>query len=289
MGETNKAKKLRELLSRGKILQSVGCHDCVSAKIVEQSGHECAYITGHGLSVTLTGYSDYGLTTMTEVMTAAKNITNAINIPAIIDADTGYGNPLNVIRTIREAEIAGVAGIQLEDQKWPKKCGHMEGKKLITAEEMLNKIKAAADSRKTDLVIIARTDARAIISIDEAIERSNKFLEAGADVAFIDAAESKEDMIRACNEINGFVLTNMTEGGKTPILTAKELEDIGFNIVIYPLSLMYTATKAMFELAKAIREKGTSYDFIEDKMVSFHAYNKFIGLEELIRLENKYS
>ncbi|MDI6601718.1 MAG: oxaloacetate decarboxylase [Thermoanaerobacteraceae bacterium] len=280
--------KFNKLLEKKGIIIAPGCYDALSAKIIENAGFECAYMTGYGSSAGLLGKPDVGLLSMEEMISNATRIVNAIDIPLIADADTGYGNPLNIIRTVKEYEKCGVSAIHIEDQVTPKRCGHMEGKEVISAEEMAQKIKAAVDAREnTDFKIIARTDARAVLGLDEAIRRAKLYREAGADIIFVESPYTVDEFKIISHEINAPLLANMAEGAKSPMLSAKELEDLGYKIVIYPVGLLFAAAKAMLSVAKEIRDKGTDRDMLNN-MTSFKEFNDFIGLSEYNGMSNKY-
>ena len=285
-----RAMEFRKLLNAPGVIMAAGVYECLTAKVVEKAGFSAAHLTGHGLSVSVLGLTDFGFTTMAEVVSRARDICNAISIPVIVDIDTGYGNALNVQRTIRECEAAGAAAVHIEDQTWPKKCGHMEGKKLISQAEMVSKIRAAVDARQNaDFTIIARTDARAVEGMDAAIERSKAYAEAGADGILIDGLESMDDLRRAGKEVSVPLMANMTEGGKTPYLSAGELEDMGYKIVIYPLALMWAALKVMRDVASEIKATGTLSQGTRQSMVTFMEFNDFMGVPELFELERKYA
>jgi carboxyvinyl-carboxyphosphonate phosphorylmutase len=237
-------------------------YDALSAKVIEKAGFKAVHMTGSGSSASLLGLPDLGFTTISEMATHAKNLVLAVDVPVIVDADTGYGNAMNVMRTVRELEQAGVAGIHLEDQVTPKRCGHLEGKSLITAEEMVGKIQAAVEARQDeDFLLIARTDAREIHGLDEAIRRANAYVEAGADCIFVEAPLSVEEMHQIAGSVKAPLLANMVEGGKTPWLRAKELEEIGFALVIYPLSGWMAAAVTLRELMRELKETGTTQGF----------------------------
>lgn len=247
---------LRKMLSMDQILMAPGAHDVLTAKIIEQAGFNAVYMTGYGTSASLLGKPDVGLLTMTEMAQRAANMAEAVNIPVIADGDTGYGNAINVMRAVREYEKAGVACIQLEDQVLPKKCGHMLGREIVTKEEMVGKIKAACDARRDpDFMIMARTDARTNYSIDEAIERGKAYEEAGADILFIESVENVEEMRRVTSSFNVPVLANMLEHGRTPLLSTKELEKIGYDLVIFCVSSTYVTAKAVSDLMQTLKKK----------------------------------
>jgi len=281
--------KLRKLLARDQILVAPGAHDVLTAKIIEKEGFEAVYMTGYGTSASLLGKPDVGLLTMTEMAQRAANIAEAVDIPVIADGDTGYGNAVNVMRTVREYEKAGVACIQLEDQLAPKKCGHMLGREIIPKEEMAGKIRAACDARRDpDFMIMARTDARTNYGIEEAIARGKAYEEAGADILFIESVESVEEMKRVTGSFNVPVLANMLEHGRTPLLSAKELEAIGYDLVIFCVSSTYVTANAVTELMRTLKAEGTTKNFM-DKMIPFEEFNKLIGLPEIRRIEQQYA
>ena len=280
---------LKERLQQQDILVAPGAPDALIAKIIEKNGFEAVYVTGGGISYTTLGKPDIGLITMSEMVQKASYIAEAVNVPVITDADTGYGNPLNVIRTVKEFERAGVSAIQLEDQVFPKRCGHMAGKALITKEEMVAKIKAAVDARNDkNFLIIARTDAIAVGSLEEAIERGIAYQDAGADVLFVEAPEEIEEMRRITDSFDIPQLANMVEGGKTPLLSAKELEQIGYKIVIFPNSAVRIMAKAVWELMQEIKTKGTTKHYT-DNMFLFDQLNDLLDQNQFQQLDNKYS
>lgn len=289
-----KTARLRELLNSGRILLAPGSYNPVSAVLIEQAGFDCVYISGAGVSVNNLGYPDVGLTTMSEILDTARNVVNVTNVPVVCDIDTGYGNALNVYRTIRSFEDAGVAGVQMEDQVIPKKCGHIDGKQLVSKAEMVQKIRAAVDARRDpNFVLIARTDAVAVEGLDAAIERSLAYKEAGADVTFVEAPRSKEDMRRVTQSIRGLHMANMVEkGGRTPILPLAELEALGFNFVIYPGSTWMAAIKAMQDVLAVLKQDGTTTRF-EDRMIPFNEKGnelfEVVGLSRYKQLERKYA
>lgn len=284
-----KTEKLRNLLKDEKLLVAPGAYDVLSAKVIEKTGFNAVYMTGYGTSASVLGQPDVGLLTMSEMVKRAGDIANAVSVPVIADADTGYGNPLNVRRTVVEYEKAGVAGIQLEDQVFPKKCGHMLGRKLIPAEEMVQKIKAAVDVRKdNDFVVVARTDARTNYGLKEALFRGEIYKEAGADVLFIESPESAEEMRIIAQTFKGTpTLANMLEGGRTPNLTTVELEKIGFAIAIYCTGPLYASIKAVRDYLNELKTmKSTTRKY--NDMITFEEFNKLIGLPEYYKLEEKY-
>ena len=283
-----KTTTLKNLILDKEILIMPAAYDAVSARIIEQVGFKAVTLGGYAVSASLLGKPDVSLLTLTEMATYTRNITEAVDIPVFVDGDTGHGNVTNVMRTIREFEKAGAAGLFIEDQVFPKRCGHMEGKQVIAAEEMIPKIKAAVDTRIDKyLIIMARTDASAIHGIDEAIERGNRYREAGADLIFVEAPASKEDMVRIAREVEAPTMAIQGEGGKTPLMTAKELEQIGYSVVVYPGSALYAAAWAVRSIMKELFTTGTTKGFI-DRMITFDEFNQLIGLDHVLKEESYY-
>jgi len=282
-------KKLKNMLKDKKILIAPGAYDVISAKIIEKTGFDAVYMTGYGTSASVLGQPDVGLLTMNEMVKRANDIVNVVNVPVIADADTGYGNPLNVRRTVIEYEKAGVAGIQLEDQVFPKRCGHMLGRRVIPVEDMVQKVKAASDSRQDkDFVIIARTDARTNYGLEEAITRGKAYQEAGADVIFIESPESIDELKEINNAFKDIpTLANMLEGGRTPNLKTDELEKLGFAIAIYCTGPLYSAAKAVKDYLNELKVIKTTAGKYND-MITFKEFNEIIGLREYLELEKKY-
>ncbi len=279
---------LRQMLAGKNIVVAPGAHDALTAKIIEQVGFGAVYMTGYGQAASHLGKPDVGLLTMTEMLSRAANIVEAVNVPVIADADTGFGNAVNVMRTVREYEKAGVAAIQLEDQVAPKKCGHMTGRQVVSKEEMVGKIKAAVDVRKdSDFMIIARTDARTVHGIGEALERAKAYEEAGADILFVESPESIEEMKQITSSFNVPVLANMVEGGRTPFLPAQELEALGYELVIFPTASTYLVTKAVSRLMTVLKQTGTTASLIPE-MITFEQFNDLIGLTKIREIENMY-
>ncbi|WP_227763867.1 isocitrate lyase/PEP mutase family protein [Zhaonella formicivorans] len=281
----NVRKRLRQLLEADSILVAPGAHDALTAKIIEHVGFDAVYMTGYGQAASHLGQPDVGLLTMTEMLTRVNNIASAVLIPVICDGDTGFGNVVNVIRTVQEYEKAGAAAIQLEDQVAPKKCGHMTGRQVIPKEEMVAKIKAAVAARTDkDFVIIARTDARTVYGIEEAIERGKAYEQAGADVIFVESPESVEEMKLITSSFRVPVLANMVEGGRTPLLNVRELEQLGYGIVIYPTSSTYITAQAVKNLMEELKRQGTTEHLIP-QMIPFGDFNNLIGLPKIRKLE----
>jgi len=267
------------------IIIAPGAYDTWSARLIEKAGFSALYMTGYGVSASVLGKPDIGLLTMSEMVAQAKNIVSTVDIPLIADGDNGYGGTLNVIRTVQEYEQVGVAAIQLEDQVFPKRCGHMEGKQLISKDEMISKIKAAVYARQLeDFVIIARSDARAVNGFEDALDRVKDYVEAGADVIFFEAPESEDEMKKVSEIIKVPLLANMVENGKTPFLKERKLAEMGYKIAIYPVSTLYTVTKAILGLLEALKKDGTTLTYL-DHMVDFSTFNEMIGVKEARDLE----
>lgn len=272
------------------ILLAPGIYDALSGLIAEQAGARAVYLSGASIAYTRFGRSDVGLVSASEVHDTLAAVTDRIQIPVIVDADTGFGNALNVQRTIRNFERAGAAAIQIEDQSFPKRCGHLDGKNLISKDEMVGKIKAAIDARKeTNTLIIARTDARGVEGLSEAIDRAKAYQEAGADILFIEAPHSIDEMklIRKSFGEDIPLLANMVEGGKTPIKTANDLKSLGFNIVIFPGGAVRAATFQLQQYYAGLIENGSTLEF-SDSMHNFDSLNSVIGTPELLKLGKKY-
>ncbi|GAB6174132.1 isocitrate lyase/PEP mutase family protein [Paradesulfitobacterium aromaticivorans] len=279
--------QLRNLLEADELIVAPGAADALVARIIEQTGFPALYLTGAGVAYTSIG-PDLGLLGMSEMVSRLEYICEAVSIPVIADGDTGYGNALSVIRTVRAYEKAGAAAIQLEDQVMPKKCGHLAGKQLIEASEMVNKIKSAVDARKDrDFMIVARTDARAVLGLESAIERAQLYREAGADVIFVEAPESVEEMRQLNSKIKAPTLANMVEGGKTPLLPNQKLAEMGYKIVIYPNSAIRVIARAVSNLMRSLKESGTTQGEFE-QMFLFDKVNDIIGLAQWRELEKKY-
>jgi 2-methylisocitrate lyase-like PEP mutase family enzyme len=281
--------RLRELLNSGQTVVAPGAFDPLAARLVEEAGFAAVYMTGFGTSAALLGRPDVGLLTMTEMADSAGRIAACVDIPLIADADTGYGNPLNVIRTVGAYEAAGVAGLHIEDQVAPKKCGHMEGKLVIGADEMAQKVRAAVDARTDpDFVIIARTDARAVEGLDSALDRARRYRDAGADVLFIEALVSEAEIEAAAAAFPDVpLLFNWAEGGKTPPVSLDRLTELGYRIVIFPIGTLLAATAAMRRILQEIAAAGTPASLIGE-LPTFGEFTDFIGLPEVRGIEQRY-
>jgi len=288
--DMKKTARLKQLLKDKQLLLAPGAFDVLSARIIEMAGFQTVYMTGYGTSASVIGQPDVGLLTMSEMAERARNIASAVDVPVIADGDTGFGNPLNVARTVRVYEQAGASGIQLEDQVFPKRCGHMLGRRVIPMDEMIQKIKAAVDARRDgDFVIIARTDARTNHGLDEALARGKAYEEAGADVLFIESPESVDELKRIAKTFpNTATLANMIEGGRTPFLPVSELEALGFSIALYPTGPLYAAAKAVKGYVAELKGKGTTAAKVED-MLTFKEFNDMIGLPQYNKLEERYA
>lgn len=265
-----------------------GVYDAMGAKIAEKVGFGAMFQTGYGTSATLFGMPDYGFIGAAETADNARRICSAVSVPVIVDSDTGYGNALSVWKLVRELESAGASGIFLEDQRWPKRCGHMQGKEVIPQEEYTEKLGAAIDARQSrDFVIVARTDARATDGLDAAIQRGLENKKTGADAIFIEAPRSYEEMQRIGREIKAPLVANMIEGGATPLRPAQELSDIGFKIILYPLSVLFASTFAAMGVLKELMETGTTGKF-RRKMVGFDQFNDMVDLSKFKDMEQRY-
>jgi methylisocitrate lyase len=283
-----KTTRLKQLILASEILIMPGAHDSLVARIIEKAGFQAVTLGGYPATATLLGKPDVSLLSMTEMVEYTRRICGAVDVPVFTDGDTGYGNVTNVYRTVKEMERAGVAGMFIEDQLFPKRCGHMEGKQVIPAEEMVAKIKAALDARTDpDFVLMARTDALGVHGIEEAIRRGNLYRETGADLIFVEAPQTIEDMKRINREIDAPTMANNVEGGKSPLLTAKQLESIGYNVVVFPIASTYCIAKAVTDLMKELKEKGTTESFL-DRMITFTSFNELVGLPEIRKQEEGY-
>ena len=279
---------LKELVARRQAVTVPGAANAMFARVIEDLGFEAAYITGAGVANMALGVPDIGLTTVTELAATTSAIADAVSLPIIVDADTGFGNAVNMVRTVRLLERAGVAGIQIEDQVFPKKCGHFTGKEVIPADEMIQKIKAAVDARlDRDLQIIARTDARAVEGLDRAIERAQAFVEAGADLTFVEAPVSPEELARITREIPVPQVANIVFGGKTPDPGRERLAEMGFSIVLYANAALQAALKASYDVLGALKKEG-SLASVADRLASFEERQRAVAKHEWDALESRY-
>ena len=281
-----KADKLKSLLNQKGIVVMPGCYDALSAKLIEREGLNVGFMSGFAVSSTKLGMPDAGLISFSEMAEQVRNICNVTSIPIIFDGDTGYGNAVNVYRTVRGFADAGAAAVMIEDQKWPKKCGHTKGKDVVEADEANSRIKAAVDASKMnnkDILVMARTDAIATRGLDDAIKRMQKFSELGADILFVEAIKSKEDMKRVVKEVPGHHMINLIEDGETPLLEINELEDIGFKIAVFPLTLMSASVKTMQESLKNMKNK-----IYNTNVSKFSDLRDIVGFNEYYEIEDKY-
>ncbi len=284
-----RAARLRELLRREEILILPGAFSPFVARQIEAAGFEAAYLTGFGTAAAVLGRPDVGLLTLPEMVAHARHTAAAVSIPLLSDADTGYGNALNVRRTVEEFEAAGAAGIHIEDQVWPKRCGHMEGKQVIPRDEMVAKVRAAVRARQDpDFVIIARTDARAVNGLEDALERSRAYRDAGADVLFVEAPQSVAELERVAKAFRDVpLLINLAAGGKTPILAPKELQNMGYRIALFPVDTLLAASKAIGDVLSHLRRTGTTAPLYDRHMMPFAEFLRLIGAPDLLAWERQ--
>ena len=282
-------KTLNQLIKdTSKPLVIPGVYDAIGAKIAQKVGFEAMFQTGYGTSATLFGMPDYGFIGATETTENARRICRAVSVPVIVDSDTGYGNALSVWKLVNELQAAGASGIFLEDQRWPKRCGHMAGKEVIEMEEYAEKLQAAVDAKKSkDFIIVARTDARATRGLDDAIERAKYYKKIGADAVFVEAPRSIDEMKKIGKEIKAPLVANMIEGGATPVLSAKELHKMGFKIILYPLSVLYANTFASLAILKELKKSGTTKRLAKN-VVTFDQFNDIVELSKFRNMENRY-
>jgi len=289
MTRQTKAARLRELIAKGAIMMP-GVPNASMARQVERLGFDAVYISGAGMANATAGVPDIGLLTLTEVAQLAGYIARAVKIPAIVDADTGFGGSENVARTVRELETAGLAGCHIEDQEFPKRCGHLAGKSLIDVDEMTEKIKAAVDARHDpDFMIVARTDARAVEDFDRTVDRAQRYLQAGADAIFPEALQNAEEFRDFAKKVDKPLLANMTEFGKSPLLSFKELAGFGYRMVIFPQTAFRVSMKASHKLLRALRESGTQREWLDQMQTREELYKlldydptaeKWLGLSD---------
>ena len=281
-----KADKLKKLLDQKGIVVMPGCYDALSAKLIEREELNVGFMSGFAVSSTRLGMPDTGLISFSEMAEQVRNICNVTSIPIIFDGDTGYGNAVNVYRTVRGFADAGAAAVMIEDQKWPKKCGHTKGKDVVEIDEANSRIKAAVDAstmNNKDILVMARTDAIATRGLNDAIKRMQKFSELGADILFVEAIKSKEDMKRVIKEVPGHHMINLIEDGETPLLEMNELEDLGFKIAVFPLTLMSASVKTMQESLKNMKNK-----IYNTNVSKFSDLRDIVGFNEYYEIEDKY-
>lgn len=285
----NKSSLRQQIKSRDSIIVMPGVFDALTARIAQHVGFDAMFQTGYGSAASLLGMPDFGFLNAGETVDNARRIIRAVDRPVIVDVDTGYGNPLSVWRLVRDLESMGAAGIFLEDQVWPKRCGHMQGKSIIPKDEYLLKLKAALDARKSqDFIVVARTDARASLGLDEAINRGNTYFKAGADVIFIEAPTSTKELTKIANEIDAPLVANMIEEGVTPTLSAQQLFSMGYNIALFPLSALYAATFAIMKVFSELKKTGST-EHGRGMMVTFDEFNKLVDLQKYMELERRYA
>lgn len=283
-----KTTRLKKLIEAPEILVMPGVYDALSAKLAERAGFEAGLMSGYSVSAGMLGEPDVGYLTMTEMAFALKRTCDATTIPVMADGDTGYGNAMNVRRVVREYESAGAAGVFFEDQEWPKRCGHMEGKRVIPLEEHAMKIRAAVEARRDkDFVIMARTDARAVNGLDDAIARARAYAAAGADALFVEAPQSVAEMRLIAAALDKPLMANMVERGKTPLLPLAELQAMGYGFVTYPVAAVYTVTAALTRLWAELKATGTT-EGVRGAMVPFPEFNELIGLSEYREADLRY-
>lgn len=281
-----KSRRIKGMLDDKKTILSVGVYDALSALIMDRAGVPSVYITGYGAAASMMGLPDIGMVSMSEMATHVRRIAGAVHCPVIADADTGYGGSANVYRTVREYEAAGADMIQLEDQEWPKRCGHMEGKKLTSQEEMCRRIRVAIEARtRRDTLIIARTDAVAVEGFEAGIRRAKVYREAGADILFVEAPRDIKQMEAIPRELDCPCLANMVEGGKTPFLKLQQLQDMGYAVAIYPISGLLLAAKKLTQLGNAFVREGGSQS-LGSEMMNFEEFNELLDVKAYLALDN---
>lgn len=274
---------------KSKPLVFPGVYDAITARIAQKAGFEAMFQTGYGTSAALLGMPDYGFIGATETVENARRICNSVSVPVIVDSDTGYGNPLSVWKLVRELESLGAAGIFLEDQKWPKRCGHMSGKEVIAKEEYSEKLRAALDARRSrDFVVVARTDSRATEGLDSAIKRGLLYKDIGADAIFVEAPRSVDEMRKIGKSIDAPLVANMIEGGATPLLPSAKLHKMGFNLILYPLSVLYANTFSTLQILRELKKSGTT-SRVKDRLVNFDQFNDIVELHKFRKMERRYT
>jgi 2,3-dimethylmalate lyase len=280
--------RIQQILDDAGSIALPGIYDTLSAKLAERAGFPLGFVSGYSVAATFIGEPDLGLLTQTEMLERARQICGSVRIPILVDADTGYGNPLNVHRTVQQLIAAGAAGCFLEDQVWPKRCGHMRGKKLVERDEYLHKIRAAVDARAgRDFFLVARTDALAVVGMDEAVARVQAAREAGADASFIEAPDSLEHLQAIGRRSPAPNVANMIDGGKTPVLPTEQLAELGFQLILYPLAGLFAAARALERVYTKLRADGTTLG-AEVPTLGFSEFNTLIGVEEKYRLAERF-
>ena len=280
--------RVQSILDEHKAIVFPGVFDTLSAKLAARAGFPMAFISGYSVAATAIGEPDLGLLTQTEIVEQARRVCRSVEIPIIVDADTGYGNPLNVVRTVRELIDAGAAGCFLEDQQWPKKCGHMRGKRVIEREEYLDKVRAAVDTRgDADFFIVARTDSLAVLGLDEAIARVTEARALGASASFVEAPNSLAEMGEIGRRAPGPVVANMIEKGRTPVLPKEKLVELGFHLILYPLAGLFAAARGLAAIYEKIRRDDTTLG-AESQLMAFDEFNDLIGVESKYAIAEKY-
>ena len=280
---------IEKILEENKFLLAPGVYDALSAKLARQSGFNALFISGYSVAASSLGVPDVGLLTQTEIVEAARRVCRSVDCPVIVDADTGYGGVVNVVRTVKELIAAGAKGCFLEDQVWPKRCGHMKGKRVIPMEEHVQKIRAACDARGTeDFFIVARTDAReANSSLDDAIARAKAYKQAGADALFVEAPQSKDELVRISRELAPPFVANMLEGGVTPLLTGDELMKMGYKIAVFPLTGLFAAARAMADVFRHLKDTGTTKDMME-RLITFDDFHTIVNLSDYHAIDRNF-
>ena len=282
------SEQFRNMIKASGVIQIPGCYDCITATIVERAGFPAAYLTGSGISLTLSGIPDLNTISYLELRQVVQNIRSAIQIPMLVDIDTGFGAPLSLYRLTKEFEQLDIAAVQIEDQKVPKKCGHELGRRLVRDEEMVKRIRTIHENRlENGLVIVARTDARTVVGLDEAIRRGRLYLDAGADVIFVESPESYEEVKKIASEIKGPVLFNNVEGGRSPFLSRQELEEAGVKMTIYPNAQTRVVAKKCMELLNTLQQTGTTAG-MENEMLSHSELWSMFNSEKWVAIEKKY-
>lgn len=284
-----RSSRLRALVEAPGLLMAPGCYDCITARLIARAGFSAVYVTGSGVSMSAIGAPDMGVLSSAELIERAHRIADSVDIPVICDIDTGFGGPINVIRTIREMERAGVSAVQIEDQDFPKKCGHEPGRKLVSVQEMTGRIKAAVDARHDgDFLIIARTDARTDMGLEAALDRAAAYSEAGADILFVESPESRDEMQAINAQLSGPTMANMVEGGRTPLLPSTDLAALGYRLAIYPNSLTRLVGHMGAELLDTLRETGTT-DGMRNRMLDHRALWDLFDYPQWTALEDRFT